>query len=156
MEVSFIHVRPKHGDTGLLEVRDSLEDRGGGQMATGVENASILVDALDIDAELLFQKVDFLIHGQWGGTGIVEIITDFLENPWPSEGGAANHHRIYAVSLKSKLGFFRGRNIAVADDWDMNAGIVLHLSDEAPVSFSGVHLATGSSVDGERLDSAIL
>ena len=78
-------VGPKHGDTGLLEVRDSLEDRGGGQMATGVENASILVDALDIDAELLFQKVDFLIYGQWGGTGIVEIITDFLENPWSSE-----------------------------------------------------------------------
>lgn len=52
-------VGPKHGDTGLLEVRDSLEDRGGGEMATGVENASVLVDALDIDAELLFQKVDF-------------------------------------------------------------------------------------------------
>ena len=38
----------------------------------------------------------------------------------------------------------------------MDAGIVLHLSYEAPVSFSGVHLTTGSAVDGERLDSAIL
>jgi len=38
----------------------------------------------------------------------------------------------------------------------MDAGIILHLSDEAPVGFSGVHLATGSAVDGERLYSAIL
>ncbi|CUQ57566.1 Uncharacterised protein [Segatella copri] len=32
-------------------------------MATGVENASVLVDALHVDAELLFQEVDFLIYG---------------------------------------------------------------------------------------------
>ncbi|CDA55788.1 unknown [Prevotella sp. CAG:604] len=125
-------------------------------MATGVENASVLVDALDIDAELLFQKVDFFIHGQWGCTGIVEIITDFLENPRSSEGGATYHYCIHAIAVEGKFGFFRGRNIAVADDWDMNAGIVLHLSDEAPVGFSRVHLATGSAVDGECLDSAVL
>ena len=38
----------------------------------------------------------------------------------------------------------------------MDAGVVLHLTYETPVGFSGVHLATGSAVDGERLDSAIL
>ena len=38
----------------------------------------------------------------------------------------------------------------------MDAGIVLHLSDEAPVGFTRVHLASGSAVDGERLYSAIL
>ncbi len=52
-------VGPKHGDAGLLEVRDSLEDGGGGKVATGVENASVLVDALDIDAELLFRRSIF-------------------------------------------------------------------------------------------------
>ena len=40
-------------------------------MATGVENASVLVDALHVDAELLLQKVDFLIYGEWGCTRIV-------------------------------------------------------------------------------------
>ena len=38
----------------------------------------------------------------------------------------------------------------------MDAGVVLHLTYEAPVSFSRVHLASGSAVDGERLYSAIL
>ena len=31
-----------------------------------------------------------------GCTRIIQIITHLLENPWPSEGGSANHHRIYA------------------------------------------------------------
>ena len=92
----------------------------------------------------------------WGCARIIQIITNFLENPRAAEGGSANHYRIYAVSFDGKLGFFWGRNVAVADDRNMDAGIVLHLSDEAPVGFSGVHLATGSAVDGERLDSAIL
>ena len=38
----------------------------------------------------------------------------------------------------------------------MDAGVVLHLTYETPVGFTRVHLASGSAVDGERLDSAIL
>ena len=53
----------QHGDSRLAEIRDALEDRGGGQVATGVENASVLVDALHVDAKLLLQKVNLLIHG---------------------------------------------------------------------------------------------
>ena len=60
----FLHGRgSQHGDSRLAEIRDALEDRGGGKVATGVENASVLVDALHVDAELLLQKVNLLIHG---------------------------------------------------------------------------------------------
>ena len=60
----FLHGRgSQHGDSRLAEIRNALEDRGGGQVATGVENASVLVDALHVDAELLLQKVNLLIHG---------------------------------------------------------------------------------------------
>ena len=79
-----------------------------------------------------------------------------VENPRTAEGGSANHHRIYAVALEGKLGFLWSRNIAVTDDRNMDAGIVFHLSDEAPVGFTRVHLASGSAVDGECLYSAIL
>ena len=85
-----------------------------------------------------------------------QFIESNYENPWSSKGSSTNHHCIYAVAIKGKFGFLRGGNIAVADDRNMDAGIVLHLSDEAPVSFARIHLATGSAVDGERLDSAIL
>ena len=60
----FLHgLGSQHGDSRLAEIRDALEDRGGGQVATGVENASVLVDALHVDAELLLQEVNLLIHG---------------------------------------------------------------------------------------------
>ena len=53
----------QHGDSRLAEIRNTLEDRGGGKVATGVENASVLVDALHVDAKLLLQKVNLFIHG---------------------------------------------------------------------------------------------
>ena len=60
----FLHGRgSQHGDSRLAEIRNTLEDRGGGKVATGVENASVLVDALHVDAKLLLQKVNLLIHG---------------------------------------------------------------------------------------------
>ena len=60
----FLHGRgSQHGDSRLAEIRNALEDRGGGKVATGVENASVLVYALHVDAQLLLQEVDFLING---------------------------------------------------------------------------------------------
>ena len=53
----------QHGDSRLTEIRNALEDRGGGKVATGVENASVLVDALHVDAKLLLQEVNLLIYG---------------------------------------------------------------------------------------------
>ena len=53
----------QHGDSRLTKIGNALEDRGGGKVATGVENASVLVDALHVDAKLLLQEVNLLIYG---------------------------------------------------------------------------------------------
>ena len=42
-----------NGDSRLAKIGNALEDRGGGKVATGVENASVLIDALHVDAQLL-------------------------------------------------------------------------------------------------------
>ena len=60
----FLHGRgSQHGASRLAEVGNALDDWGGGQVTTGVENASVLVDALHVDAQLLLQEVNLLIHG---------------------------------------------------------------------------------------------
>ena len=60
----FLHGRgSQHGDSRLAEIGNALEDRGGGKVATGVENASVLVYALHVDAQLLLQEVNLLIYG---------------------------------------------------------------------------------------------
>ena len=53
----------QHGDSRLTKIGNALEDRRGGKVATGVENASVLVDALHVDAKLLLQEVNLLIYG---------------------------------------------------------------------------------------------
>lgn len=60
----FLHGRgSQHGDSRLAEIGNAFEDWGGGKVATGVENASVLVDALHVDAQLLLQKINLLIYG---------------------------------------------------------------------------------------------
>ena len=44
-------VGTEHGNAGLAEVGNALEDGAGGKMTTGVEDATILVDALHVDAD---------------------------------------------------------------------------------------------------------
>ena len=87
---------------------------------------------------------------------VVEVVTDLLEEPGVAEGGAAYHHRVHAVAVETFFGAFGRGDVAVADDGDMHAGVVLDLADECPVGFAGVHLAARAAVDSEGLDSAVL
>ena len=64
----------QHGDARLAEVGDALEDGRGRQVATGVQNAAVLVDALHIDAQLLLEDVDLVVEGEregWWVGGLV-------------------------------------------------------------------------------------
>ena len=54
----------EHGDAGLAEVGDALEDGRGSQMAAGVEDAAVFVDTLDVDAELLLEDVELVVEGE--------------------------------------------------------------------------------------------
>ena len=47
----------------LTEIWDALEDGRGGEMAAGVEDAAVFVDALDVDAELLLEDVELVVEG---------------------------------------------------------------------------------------------
>ena len=38
----------------------------------------------------------------------------------------------------------------------MDVGITFHFPDKGPVGLSGIHLAAGAPVDGERLNAAVL
>ena len=49
----------EHGDTGGAEVGDALEERRSSEVATGVEDASLFVDAGDIDAQLFDEDIQF-------------------------------------------------------------------------------------------------
>src|SRR5574344_816738 len=147
----------QHGDAGLTEVGDALEDGTGCEVTAGVEYAAVLIDAVRIDAELVFQQIDLFIQGEGTGCGIViEYVTYLRDYPGTTECGPAHHDGIYAIAFKGRFGFLRGGDVAIADDGDMDARIALHLADERPVGFAGVHLCTGSAVDGECLYATVL
>ena len=57
-------VGAEHGDAGLAEIGDALEDGRGSQMAAGVEDAAVFVDALDVDAQLLLEDVELGVEGE--------------------------------------------------------------------------------------------
>ena len=84
----------KHGDAGLAEIGDALEDGGGCEVTTGMEDASLLVDALHIDAKQLFEDIQFLVE--------IEVFP--TEDPRTAKGGASDHHGIHTVFIESLVG----------------------------------------------------
>lgn len=51
----------EHGDARLAEVGNALEDGTGSQVSAGVQYATIFVNALHVDAQLLLQHVNLFV-----------------------------------------------------------------------------------------------
>ena len=64
-------------------------------MATGREDASLLVDALYVDAKKFFEDVEFRVE--------IEIFA--TEDPRTAKGGTTYHDGIDAVSVESFVSF---------------------------------------------------
>ena len=120
----------EHGNACLAEVGNAFKDRSCCQMAPCVQDATILVDAFDVDAQLLFQHVDFLVECQRLSA----------EEPRTAKCGAADHHGVDTILRKGSVGLLQRVNVAVANDGNMDARIALHLAYESPVGLSCVHL----------------
>lgn len=126
-------------------------------MAACVQNAAVFVNAFYVDAQLFEQDVELAVEGErrvFGTT--VEQVAHLLEYPWAAEGGASYHDGIHSVTVESVAGLFGGADVAVADNRDVYAWVALHLAYQRPVGFARVHLGTCASVNGERLDAAVL
>ena len=60
------------------------------------------------------------------------------------------------VCFKTFLGPLRRSNITITDNRDMNTRILLDVAYQGPVGFTGVHLGTSATMNGQRLDTTIL
>ena len=136
----------EHGDARLAEVGDALEDGCGCEVTAGVQDATLLVDTLHVDAQQFLKDVEFLVE--------VEVLA--TEYPRTAEGGPAYHHCIDAVCIEGHISLVEGVNVTITYNRNMYARVTLHLADECPVSIACVHLRAGPSVNGQPLDATVL
>ena len=80
----------------------------------------------------------------------------FTEYPGASDASATDHETIYSIIVETLFAYFGRGHIAVADNGDMYPGIIFYLTDQCPVRFAGVHLGTGTAMDGKGGDATIL
>ena len=158
VEELLLRLGTQHLDARLAEVGNALEDGRGGQMATGVENGTLLdgevavagltgeAYALDVDAQLLLEDVDFLVERQGLAT----------ENPGAAEGGTTYHDGIDTIAVEGKVGLVERGDIAVAYNRNMYARVALHLANEGPVGLTGVHLRACAAMNGKCLYATVL
>ena len=109
----------EHGDAGLTEIGDAFEQGRSSEVATGMEDTSLLVDTSNIDAQLFDKDIQFGVevknHGDRAAVLrrlctdrpvpliLIEIIAHLFEDPWASEGGATYHDGIYAIGIEGCL-----------------------------------------------------
>ena len=80
----------------------------------------------------------------------------FAENPGTAYAASTDHNGIHSILFETLFTDFGGSDIAITDDRDLHAGILFYLADQCPVCLSGIHLCSGTSVDGKGGDTAIL
>ena len=105
------------------------------------------VSAADLDAFLYTDGALVLAPHQALG---------LLEHPGVADGAAADEYAVDAVSLPCLHGLLGGDDVAVAEDGDVHAGVVLHLADEGPVGVALIHLGLGAAMDAEGCDAHVL
>ena len=116
-----------------------MED--GSQFVAGILRSTFLGDVLEIDIQLFFQDIDLSVDVEGGICGLpIEVVAYLLEDPGATEGGSADHHSIYAIAFECLSGLLGRGDVAIANDWDGDAGIVFHLSYQCPVGLAGIHL----------------
>lgn len=93
-------------------------------MPTGMQNTAPLVYTLNIDAQLFFQDIHFLIDGQLFPT----------EKPRTAERCPSNHDSIDTISVESLVGLLQGLDVAIADNRYLDMRIILYLSYQCPIS----------------------
>src|ERR1700761_8494417 len=71
--------------------------------------------------------------------------------PGITDRRTTDHDPVHTIPVPVFQRPFRTVDIAVAEDGDMNAGIVLHFCDQRPVRVALVHLIARTSVDGQGL-----
>ena len=85
-----------------------------------------------------------------------QIMFKFLENPGTTEPGPSNHDGIYSILFKTLFGTLWSTDVTVSDNGDTHSRIFLDFSNQGPVGFTGIHLCTGTSVEGQGFNSAVL
>ena len=65
---------------------------------------------------------------------------DLAENPGVADGCASDHDTVYAVPTAVSQGFLGRVDVAVAENRNVNVGMVFHLGNGVPVGFALVHL----------------
>ena len=115
-------------------------------MASSMQDATIFIDALDVDAQLFFKDINLLVQRQLTTT----------EKPRTAEGGTTNHDGIDTIRVESLVGIGQRLDVAIANNRNVNMGIALDLTDERPVSITCIHLATGTSMNRQSLNATLL
>ena len=81
---------------------------------------------------------------------------DLAENPGTAVGCTTYHHTIHTIAVEHLASLCSRVNIAIADDGDMDCGVILDLADKRPICLATVELCAGAPVNREGSDADIL
>ncbi len=152
--------RLKHGYACGAEVGDAFEQGRCRKMASYVQDAAVVVDALDAFGYLAAQARELFGgrqgRGDVGGVVAGKSTTDVAEHPGGADGGAAHHDAVHSIVVECAQRIVAAAYVAVADEGDVQARVLLDARYHLPVGLAGVHLRARAAVDRECRYAAVL
>ena len=114
-------------------------------MLAHLEHGGVLAFELDGGEEVLAADTDTLGDGDGAFLFATEEALGLLEYPGVAYCPAAYKDAVDAVALAGFDGLLGGDDVAVAEDGDVHARVVLNLADEGPVGGALIHLGLGAA-----------
>lgn len=144
---------------------------GVGCAASGVQECALRIDGLADEGEEFLHAVEVMALGKAGLGGSVpermdvskhigergntagasaQEVLSLAKNPRIANGGASDHDAVGLGKSEDFGGFGGGGDIAIGEDWAAHMGF--GLADTLIIDLAAVHLADGTTVDGQGVD----
>ena len=95
-------------------------------------------------------------RGLWQNLACREVVFALAENPRAAISGTTNHHAINAIAVEHLVALLGRIDIAITDNGDCDAWVVLNLAYQSPVRIATIHLRASTAMNGKCRNANIL
>lgn len=145
------------GDKGQsegLEVEESTEVVA--VVFAHFEDGRALAFEVDGSQQMATAHIDALGHSDVPFGEPLEGALALFEDPWVADGGTADEDAVDAVTYLAINGLRCCGDVAIAEDGNMDSGVILHGANHGPVGSAAIHLILSASVDAQGSDTGVL
>ena len=128
------------------------------QMSSTMHNPlPLIAQPLNRSQHMLFYNINLPLHLIRSHIfSRLQVMFHLLKNPRPTNRPTPNHHSINTILIKTLSRPLWSCNITIPNNRNSHSRIILHLTNQCPISLTSIHLRSRTPMNRQRLSTTIL